>query len=106
MPTRKRGRCSGRQLKYPCASRAIPAALYALAGIAGLYEKMGATAQAYELAVFCARHPSSSRQTMDSAEKLLVELESQLTPEEMEASRLLAQSMTLDGLARELENEW
>jgi tetratricopeptide (TPR) repeat protein len=85
--------------------QATPIALCALTGIAALHAKNGASERAYELATYCWQHPSSNWQTKDRAERLRADLETRLTPEQIEATRPRAQSMTLDSLARELTSQ-
>jgi predicted ATPase/transcriptional regulator with XRE-family HTH domain len=85
--------------------QATPIALCALTGIAALHAKNGATERAYELATYCWQHPSSNWQTKDRAERLRADLEARLTPEQIEAARSRAQSMTLDSLAQELTSQ-
>ncbi|HEX6035733.1 MAG TPA: tetratricopeptide repeat protein, partial [Anaerolineales bacterium] len=92
-------------LQIAVSIQATPIALCALTGIAALHAKNGATERAYELATYCWQHPSSNRQTKDRAERLRADLEARLTPEQIEAARSRAQSMTLDSLARELTSQ-
>ena len=73
-----------------------PAALYSLLGIAIMDAKTGTAERALQLAVYSGGHPSSNYQTKSRAEKLRVELESQLTPGQIEAACARAQSMSLD----------
>lgn len=83
-------------------SRAIPVALYALVGIATLHAKQGAIERALELAMYCRRHPSSSWQTRDRAERLQAELEAQLTPQQLETIQARVQGKTFEALVQEM----
>jgi len=83
-------------------SQNIPAALYALVGIANVEAETGSVEHALQLSRYSQGHPSSNYQTKSRAEKLCGELETELTPEQIEAARLRAQSITLDAIVREL----
>jgi hypothetical protein len=82
--------------------RAIPVALYALVGIATLYAKEGANARALELLLYTREHPSGNQQTKDRARRLQPELESTLTPQQIESAGARAASLTLDAIVPEL----
>jgi predicted ATPase/transcriptional regulator with XRE-family HTH domain len=58
----------------------IPFALDALAGLASLQAKQGATEHALELLLIVLNHPASLQETKDRADHLRAELETQLTP--------------------------
>jgi tetratricopeptide (TPR) repeat protein len=76
--------------------RAIPIALFALAGLATLYAQEGKTEQAFALLTYLYAHPSSNQQTKERAELLCRELEAQISPPQIEAARAHAQALTLD----------
>jgi hypothetical protein len=76
--------------------------LYALLGIATLHAREGANERALELALHIGGHPSSNQQTKDRAQKLRLELESKLAPEQTEEARARAASLTLDTIVQEL----
>jgi len=80
-------------------------ALEALAALAEIHARLGRSLSAFEMALFVLNHSASSQKAKDRAEKLLADLETQLTPEQIEAARSRAQSMTLDSLARELMSQ-
>ena len=89
-------------LQTALASHALPVALYALAGLATLYAREGAIEKALQLAMYTRQHPASNHQTKKRAEKLYVELGSQLTPSQIEAVRSRVQSASLDAVVSSL----
>ncbi len=82
--------------------RAIPVALFALVGMATLHAKEGANESALALALHSGGHPSSNQQTKDRAQKLRLELEARLMPEQIESARARAASLMLDTIVQEL----
>ena len=80
----------------------IPIALSALVGIVTLYARQGMIERAFTLAAHSLGHPASSQQTKDRAEHLCQELEKQLSPEQVEAARTKAQSLTWKDLIQEV----
>lgn len=80
----------------------IPIALSALVGIATLYAQQGRIERAFTLAAHSWVHPSSSQQTKDRATHLCQELEKQLSPEQLEAARTKARSITWKDLIQEV----
>jgi predicted ATPase/DNA-binding XRE family transcriptional regulator len=66
-----------------------------------IHAQQARTVSALDMALFVMDHPASSYEAKVKLGRLLEELESQLTPEQVEAARLRAQSLTLDSLARE-----
>ncbi len=83
-------------------TQAIPMLLDALGGLAMMDAQMGQTERALEWAIYILGHPSSTQNTKNRAEKLRDELEMQILPQQIEASRSRAQSITLDILVQEL----
>lgn len=81
--------------------RAIPVALFALVGMATLHAKEGANESALALALHSGGHPSSNQQTKDRAQKLRLELEARLMPEQIESARARAASLMLDTIVQE-----
>jgi predicted ATPase/Flp pilus assembly protein TadD len=83
---------------------AIPIAHYASAGIATLHAKTGSAEKAFELAAYIWSHPSSNQQAKERAGKLCEELESRLTPEQIEAARARAQVLRFESILEGLGN--
>jgi predicted ATPase/transcriptional regulator with XRE-family HTH domain len=80
----------------------ISLALDALTGLAHLQARNGRAEGALEL-IFCVlSHPASTQETKDRAGQLSAQLESQLTPQQVEAVQARAQARTLDALVTEL----
>jgi predicted ATPase/transcriptional regulator with XRE-family HTH domain len=77
-------------------------ALDALAALAEIRARQGRNLLAFELALFVLDHPTSAQVAKDRAETLRVELEAQLSLEQVEMARSRARAMTLDSLARDL----
>ncbi len=67
--------------------QAIPLALDALVGLAYLATQAGQAEQAVELSICVLCHPASTQEAKDRAEQLIAELETQLTPEQIEAAK-------------------
>jgi len=80
-------------------------ALEALANLVVIHTQQGKHQVALELAYFALEHSASSQSAKERTEKLRVELELQLTPQQIEESRSRAQSMTLHSLIQELAVE-
>jgi tetratricopeptide (TPR) repeat protein len=83
-------------------SRVPPIALYALVGIATLYTKEGARELALELAMHSQGHASSSWQTRERAEQLRANLETQLTPRQLETVKARVQGKTFEALVQRM----
>ncbi len=76
--------------------QAIPLALDALIGLAYLAEQTGQAEQALELAICVSCHPASTQDAKDRAEQLSVALETELTPQQLEAAQSRARTRTFD----------
>jgi len=76
--------------------QAMPAALYALTGIATLHANNGKIEPALELAIFSWQHPASNWQTKDRAGKLRSLLEVQFMPQQLEALKAHARGKSFD----------
>ena len=83
-------------------SQHTPAALYALAGIATIDAEMGAAERAVQLATYSRGHPASNFETKSRAENLCIELETRLTPQQLDSARARAESTTMNSVALEL----
>ena len=89
-------------LKIAMRIQALPIALSTLVGFAGLNAQAGMSEQACKLVLFCQSHASSNQQTKDRAKQLYQVLEKKLPPEEMEAARARAQSLSMQDVIQEL----
>ncbi|HSL42849.1 MAG TPA: helix-turn-helix domain-containing protein [Anaerolineales bacterium] len=77
-------------------------ALDALAALAEVHARQGSSLSAFEMALFVLNHSASAQGAKSRAEELRAELESQLTPEQIEFARSRAQTMTLESWTRDL----
>ncbi|HJR82235.1 MAG TPA: tetratricopeptide repeat protein [Anaerolineales bacterium] len=77
-------------------AQAMPTILANRIRLAQLRAGQGDLLSAYDWAIWVVNHPAAWRDTKDRAETLRVELESQLTPEQIDAARLRVASMTLE----------
>ena len=84
------------------ATQTVVIALRALAEIAAIEMKEGATELALELVTSCLQHTSTHREITDRAERLRAELVTQLTPRQIEAVEARARAKTLESLAQEI----
>jgi tetratricopeptide (TPR) repeat protein len=84
------------------ANQALPNILDSLVGLAMLRAKEGCRRRALEMVLFVLDHPSSTWDARERAEKLRAEVEPSLKPNQIEAARARAQSMSLDEIGREL----
>jgi len=91
-----------KSLRIAVETRGIFIALEALAGFASLHAKRGDIEQALELLLIVLNHPSSIQDTRNRAEILRVELESRLTPQQIQAVQAQAQKQSLDQVVNEL----
>jgi hypothetical protein len=73
-----------------------PVALEALVGLASLRAKRGDIEPALELLLIVLNHPASSQETKNRAEILRVELESRLTPQQIQAVQAQARKQSFD----------
>jgi len=74
----------------------------ALVGLADLEARAGEGEQALELSMRVLSHPSSTQAAKDRAEHLRVQLEPQLSPQQIEAVRAGAQGKSFDDMVKEL----
>jgi predicted ATPase/DNA-binding XRE family transcriptional regulator len=77
-------------------AQALPTILANLIRLARLHAEQSDLLTTYEWAIWVANHPAAWQDTKDRAEILLAELESQLTPEQIDLARSRAASITLD----------
>jgi cytochrome c553 len=84
--------------------QAIPLALDALMGLAYLAARTGQAEQALELSICVSCHPASTQEAKDRAEQLGVELEPQMTAQQLEIAQARAQTKSLEATVRELLN--
>ena len=84
------------------ATQAIPILLDALLGLAVLDTEKGHVERALESVLHVLTNPSSTQGTKKRAQQLQSELETKLTPQQIQAVKLRAQSITLDAIAQEL----
>lgn len=73
----------------------------ALLGLATVRAREGASASALELITHILQYPSSRKEIMDRARQLRAELETQLTPEQIETVTARAQSKSFDAVIKE-----
>lgn len=77
-----------------------PVALEALVGLASLCAKQGDSEQALGWLWVVLNHPASIQETKDRAELLRAELESELTPQQVQAARARAKAQSFDQVVR------
>jgi predicted ATPase len=85
-------------------AQATSLALDALVGLAHLQARAGEAQQALELSMCVVSHSASTQEAKDRAQQLRTQLESQLTPQQVEAVQERAQAKTFDVLVTELLN--
>jgi tetratricopeptide (TPR) repeat protein len=79
----------------------MPAALYALAGLAALSIQQKTSQETLELVLYILQHPASAQETKGLAARLQVELEAKLPKEGTEAAQQRAGSKSLDELVHQ-----
>jgi len=84
------------------ATQAFPVLLDALLGLAILDAEKDHVERALESVLHVLANPSSNQGTKKRAQQLQLELESHLTPKQIQAVKLRAQSLTLDAIVQEL----
>jgi len=84
--------------------QAIPLALDALVGLAYLQAQAGEVEQALELSICIVSHTASALDTKDRAGQLLMELEAQLTPQQIGVAQASVRAKSFDELVIELLN--
>jgi tetratricopeptide (TPR) repeat protein len=82
--------------------QALPMLLDAFVGLALLESQAGHTERAFEWVVHSLGHPASTQDTKERAEKLRLELESQLSSQKIETIKRQAQSRSLEDVVQEL----
>jgi tetratricopeptide (TPR) repeat protein len=82
--------------------RAIPIALYALAGVARWYAQEGLTERALELMIYVRDHPSSNQQSRDCVRELSHTLGRMTGAGQFEPAQSRARAFTLEDVARDL----
>ncbi len=83
---------------------AIPLALDALVGLAYLAARADQAEQALTLSIYVSCHPASTQEAKDRAEQLCVELETQLTTQQIEIIQAQIQTRSLDAIVTEFSN--
>jgi len=89
-------------LRIAAEIRGTPVVLEALVGIASLRAKRGETQSALELLLIVLNHPACDQETKNRAEKLRAELETQLTPPEIETIQAHAEEKTFETVVEDL----
>jgi predicted ATPase/DNA-binding XRE family transcriptional regulator len=74
----------------------------ALIGLAHVQAMAGETQRALERSIYALSHSAATQQTKDRAKHLVVQLEPQLAPQQVEAARAWAQAASLETLVAEL----
>jgi tetratricopeptide (TPR) repeat protein len=85
-------------------AQATSLALDVLVGLADLQAQAGGAEQALELSMCVLSHSASTQEAKDCVGQLRVQLESQLTPQQVAAAQERAQAKTFDALVTELLN--
>ena len=80
----------------------IPSALAALAGLAALDTRQKASEGTLDLVIFILQQTMSTQEAKNLAARLRLELETKLTPEQIESSEARAGSKSLDELVRQV----
>ncbi|HSK65334.1 MAG TPA: tetratricopeptide repeat protein, partial [Anaerolineales bacterium] len=88
-------------LRIASQSGSHPFGLYALAGIAILYDRIGENELAARLALFVSRHPSSTWQARERTRQLWTQLEGKLDVQQLAAIRAGLQNASFDDLVQE-----
>ena len=84
-------------------SQGVPTILANLMRLAKLYAESGDIARAYEWTTQIMSHSSAWEETKSRTEKLMSELESKLSSQQIEAARARAPSITLESIVQELQ---
>ena len=79
-----------------------PVVLEALAGLASLRAKKGDKEYALELLLIILNHPASIQETRSHAEQLRIELEAQLTSQQVKAVQARANAKTFETVVDEI----
>lgn len=97
----KAGRLWRESLRIALETGGIFIALEALSGLARLKAKQGDLEPALELFLFVLNHPASTQYTKDRIAPVRLELEAQLTTQQLEAAQIQAQAKTLEAAVDE-----
>jgi tetratricopeptide (TPR) repeat protein len=89
-------------LRIAAEIRGVPVVLEALVGIASLRAKRGETQSAFELLLIALNHPACDQETKNRADRLRAELETQLTPTQIEAIRVRAGEKSFEAVVQDL----
>ncbi len=89
-------------LRLAMEAQVTPLALDALTGLAYLQARAGEAERALELSICVLSHAASTHEAKARAEGLRAQLESQMTPQQIEAVRAQTQARSLDALVKEL----
>jgi tetratricopeptide (TPR) repeat protein len=89
-------------LKTATVSQSIPNVLDALMGIATLQVKEGRPQESLELLTHILSHSASSQETKNRAQQLRPKLETQLTPQQIEAVQTRAQVKSIEAVVAEI----
>ena len=89
-------------LRIAAEIRGVPVVLEALVGIASLRAKRGETQSAFELLLIALNHPACDQETMNRADRLRAELDTRLSPMQVEAMRADAGKKTFETVVEEL----
>jgi predicted ATPase/transcriptional regulator with XRE-family HTH domain len=89
-------------LRIAAEIRGVPVVLEALVGIASLQAKRGETQSAFELLLIALNHPACDQETKNRADRLRAELETQLTPTQIEAIRVRAGEKSFEAVVQDL----
>jgi predicted ATPase/transcriptional regulator with XRE-family HTH domain len=81
-------------------AQAIPLVHDALVGLADLQARVGEAEQALEMSICVSHHAASTQEAKDRAEHLRAQLETQLTPRQIEA--VWTQEKTLEAMVKEI----
>lgn len=94
--------CALEALKTAVEADYNTAALDVLATLAAVRAQQGLSAAALEMALHILRHPASTQDAKDRAEKLRVALEAQLTPRQLEAVQARCQTRSFEVVVTEM----
>lgn len=97
--------CFLNALETAWAMQLIPAVLDAVIGMAAVQMQVSETIPALELLLFVLNHPNSNKETQGRAREIYAELKSQLTHQQIEATKARAQLKTLENVVEELRTK-
>ena len=82
--------------------QALPALAEAVASLASLLMQEGAGEQALKLALHVLDHAATAQSTKDRAQLLRIELEAQLTTQQLEAAQLRVHAKTFEAVVEDV----